>query len=145
MSHRGPEKLFSKKSMTYLIQALDQHGGLLQPGIFGHVLVRNLTSGPTIVFSIRPQRYIDVPNSMPRRFEHIHVHLVGPLPPSRDRRYILAIKDCCSRCPEEFALKGINANTFTLAFLTYNYISRFEVPLRITFEQRTQFTSKVLS
>lgn len=40
---------------------------------------------------------IDIPKG---RFEHIHVDIVGPLPPSRNHRYLLTVIDRFTRWPE---------------------------------------------
>ncbi len=42
-----------------------------------------------------------------RRFAHIHVDLVGPLPPSRGHTYLLTVIDRTSRWPEAIPLPSI--------------------------------------
>lgn len=84
---------------------------------------------------------IDIPKG---RFDHIHLDIVGPLPPSKGHRYILTIIDRNTRWPEAYPLKDIAASTIVDTFIN-NYISRFGVPLNITTDQGGQFTSKVFT
>ncbi len=44
-----------------------------------------------------------------RRFAHLHVDLVGPLPPSRGHTYLFTIIDRTSRWPEAIPLASISA------------------------------------
>lgn len=74
------------------------------------------------------------------RFDHIHIDLVGPLPVSNGYKYILTIIDRYSRWPEAYPLRDITARTVAKVFVE-NYVPRFGVPLRITADQGTQFTS----
>ena len=54
---------------------------------------------------IRPEK-IPVPF---RRFAHVHVHLVGPLPPSHGFTYLFTCIDRSTRWPEAIPLAGISA------------------------------------
>ncbi|GBL92522.1 hypothetical protein AVEN_174778-1 [Araneus ventricosus] len=74
------------------------------------------------------------------RFEHVHIDLVGPLPPSEGFRYCLTCVDRFSKWPEAFPLVDISANTIATAFYS-GWISRFGPPLRLTTDQGTQFES----
>jgi hypothetical protein len=67
-----------------------------------------------------------------RRFAHIHVDLVGPLPPSRGHTYLFTIIDRTSRWPEAIPLSSITAA---------GWVSRFGVPATITSDRGAQFTS----
>jgi hypothetical protein len=45
-----------------------------------------------------------------RRFAHIHVDLIGPLPPSRGHTYLFTIIDRTSRWPEAIPLASMTAD-----------------------------------
>ena len=71
-----------------------------------------------------------------RRFDHIHVDIVGPLPPSQNYRYLLTVVDRFTRWPEAFPL--VDAQTTTCAkALALHWIARFGV----TSDRGSQFTS----
>ncbi len=80
---------------------------------------------------------IPVPNC---RFAHIHVDLVGPLPPSLGHTYLFRIIDRTSRWPEAIPLSSITAADCARALLA-GWISRFRVPDTITSDRGAQFTS----
>jgi transposase InsO family protein len=78
------------------------------------------------------------------RFEHIHVDIVGPLPYSRDYRYLLTVVDRFSRLPEAYPLKNIEAETVAQKLFS-GWICRYGIPLRITTDQGRQFQSELFS
>ncbi|HBK82804.1 MAG TPA: hypothetical protein DDZ41_04280, partial [Flavobacterium sp.] len=78
------------------------------------------------------------------RFEHIHMDLVGPLPPSDNCQYILTIIDRYTRWPEAYPLPDMKTTTVVQAFVDH-YVSRFGIPLRITTDQGSQFESNLFS
>jgi hypothetical protein len=78
-----------------------------------------------------------------KRFSHLHVDLVGPLPTSPDGfKYMFTIIDCSTRWLEPVPVKNMEATTAADA-LVAGWICRFEVPAAITSDHGTQFTSAV--
>ncbi|GFT44608.1 transposon Ty3-I Gag-Pol polyprotein, partial [Nephila pilipes] len=76
------------------------------------------------------------------RFEHVHIDLVGPLPPSEGFRYCLTCVDRFSKWPEAFPLVEISAEAVANTFYT-GWISRFGPPLRLTTDQGMQFEASL--
>ena len=88
-----------------------------------------------------PTSFIAMPAG---RFQHVHVDLVGPLPPARGFTYLLTIVDRFSRWPEAIPITDIRAQTVCDAFL-FHWVARFGVPLLISSDRGTQFTSSLWS
>ena len=77
-----------------------------------------------------------------RRFDSVHVDLVGPLPVSEGYRYLLTLVDRFTRWSEAIPLQDIRAETCCSAFLRV-WVARFGVPSEITIDRGTQFTSSM--
>jgi len=87
---------------------------------------------------VRPQ-HIPIPT---RRFSHIHVDVVGPLPVSQGFTYLFTIVDRTSRWPEAIPLKSVTTIDCASA-LFQGWVSRFGVPAVITSDRGAQFTSSL--
>ena len=79
-----------------------------------------------------------------RRFSHIHVDVVGPLPQSEDFKYLFTIVDRSTRWPEAVPMKTATTAACASALLS-SWISRFGVPVHITSDRGTSFTSGLWS
>lgn len=78
------------------------------------------------------------------RFEHVHMDIVGPLPPSNGFTYILTLVDRYTRWPEAYPIRDIAANTIAKVFVN-QYICRFGVPRTITTDRGAQFESNLFA
>lgn len=77
------------------------------------------------------------------RFQHIHVDIVGPLPPSRyGHRYLLTIIDRKTRWPEAIPLRDITAEIVAKEIYD-RWIARFGCPATLTSDQGRQFESQL--
>ena len=79
-----------------------------------------------------------------RRFGHIHVDIVGPLPPSEGARYLLTIVERSTRWPEATPMTEASTSACAQALLT-SWISRFGVPDDITTDRGPAFLSELWS
>jgi transposase InsO family protein len=86
-----------------------------------------------------PPQNIPVPS---RRFSHIHVDLVGPLPASKGFTYLFTIIDRTSRWPEAIPIAATTTLDCANA-LFQGWVSRFGVPAVITSDCGAQFTSSL--
>ena len=86
-----------------------------------------------------PLQTFDVPT---RRFDHVHVDLVGPLPPSCGYTHLFTIVDRFTRWPEAVPIKDTSATGCARAFISH-WIARFGMPMDLSSDQGTQFTSEL--
>lgn len=80
-----------------------------------------------------------------RRFQTVHVDIVGPLPTSSNgSSYLLTMIDKFSRWVEAVPLQNISAKSCAQAFLM-NWVSRFGIPETLVSDQGTQFESALFN
>ncbi|KAL2099504.1 hypothetical protein ACEWY4_003898 [Coilia grayii] len=77
-----------------------------------------------------------------RRFDHVNVDLVGPLPPSRGCTYLFTTVDRTTRWPEVVPLSSTTASEVARAFIM-NWVARFGTPLDLSSDRGPQFTSEL--
>ena len=88
-----------------------------------------------------PPMALPTPDS---RFEHIHVDIVRPLPPSQGCTHLLTVVDRVTRWPEAIPLADITSAGCAKALISH-WIARFGVPLDIVSDRGSQFTSALWS
>ena len=76
------------------------------------------------------------------RFDHIHVDLVGPLPPSNGFTHLLTVVDQFSRWPEAIPLNDTTTASCAQA-LAFHWIARFGIPIDMSSDRGPQFTSQL--
>lgn len=77
-----------------------------------------------------------------RRFGHLHVDVVGPLPPSDGAQYLFTTTERSTRWPEAIPMTTATARDCAEALL-HGWISRFGVPDDITSDRGPAFTSQL--
>ncbi|XP_066946030.1 uncharacterized protein [Macrobrachium rosenbergii] len=75
-----------------------------------------------------------------RYFSHIHIDVVGPLPPSGGSRYLLTVVECSTRWPEATPMQEATASACAEALLS-SWVSRFGIPDHITTDRGPAFLS----
>ena len=75
-----------------------------------------------------------------RRFGHLHVDIVGPLPPSEGALYLFTSTERSTRWPEAIPMTSATADACAEALL-HGWISRFGVPDDITSDRGPAFIS----
>ena len=79
-----------------------------------------------------------------RLFDHVHVDLVGPLPPSQNHRYLFTVVDSFTRWAEAIPLVDALTTTCARAFAAH-WVARFGVPSDMTSDRGSQVTSELWS
>ena len=77
-----------------------------------------------------------------RRFDHVNVDLVGPLPSSHGFTYLLTMVDRTTRWPEAVPLTSLASVEMTRAFIG-TWVARFGTPSDISSDRGAQFTSEL--
>lgn len=77
-----------------------------------------------------------------RRFGHVHVDIVGPLPLSQGSRYLFTIIDRSTRWPEAVPMADASTDS-CVAALIEAWIARFGIPDTITSDRGSVFTSSL--
>ena len=77
-----------------------------------------------------------------KRFAHVNIDLVIPLPPSNGYTHLLTIVDRFTRWPEGIPLQNTSTLTISKPFIA-NWIARFGMPIDITSDRGPQFTSQL--
>jgi len=77
-----------------------------------------------------------------RRFAHVHINIVGPLPSRQNCLYILTMIDRTSFWPKAVPLSSISTKACVRAFIS-TWVSRFGVQSTLTSDRGAQFTSSV--
>ena len=79
-----------------------------------------------------------------RRFDHIHVDIVGPLPESQGHSYLLTATDRFTRWLEAIPIPNMETSTVARAYLQ-NWVARFGIPRQMTSDRGRQFISELWS
>ena len=77
-----------------------------------------------------------------RRFDHVNVDLVGPLPPSHGFTYLLTMVDRTTRWPEAVPLSSTTTAEVARAFIG-TWVVRFGTPSDLSSDRGSQFTSEL--
>ena len=86
-----------------------------------------------------PPQVFEVP---PRRFDHINIDIVGPLPVSQGCSYLLTMVDRFTRWPEAVPLRDVKTETCARALL-YHWVARFGLPSEMSSDRGVQFVSEL--
>ena len=79
-----------------------------------------------------------------RRFDHVHIDIVGPLPESLGQSYLLTATDRFTRWLEAIPIPNMETSTVARAYLQ-NWVARFGIPQHMTSDRGRQFISELWS
>ncbi|XP_076035333.1 uncharacterized protein LOC143021616 [Oratosquilla oratoria] len=140
-------RMCSRRSTTTVILVFGQHNASSRIGSSGQA-TKTSENGPAPIFpaSLQKSRATSTPHSsVSLHPQHAsNVDIVGPLPPSRDMRYLLTCVDRYTRWPEVIPLPDISAETTARAFLS-GWVSKFGASHTIITERGSQFESDLWS
>lgn len=91
--------------------------------------------------TVAPAGHFPAPDG---RFRHVHLDLVGPLPPSNGQRYLLTCVDRFTRWPVAIPLPDMQTSTVLPAFINH-WIAHFGVPQELTTDRGAQFESQLFN
>ncbi|CAH8649038.1 unnamed protein product [Dicrocoelium dendriticum] len=74
------------------------------------------------------------------RFHHVHVDLVGPLPPSKGSVYLLTCIDRFTRWPEAVPIPNCSSETVAKAFME-RWVAQYGCPAIVTTDRGSHFSS----
>ncbi|CAH8848022.1 unnamed protein product [Trichobilharzia szidati] len=74
------------------------------------------------------------------RFSHVHLDIVGPLPPSNGHCYLLTCVDRFTRWPEAIPIADTTAETICRVFME-RWVAQFGCPSTVTTDRGQQFES----
>lgn len=86
-----------------------------------------------------PILYIQIPQDS---FSHVHIDIIGPLPPSQGATHLLTTDDMTTKWPEDLPMSSITADECTRKF-TLGWVAHFGIPQDITSDHRHQFMSSL--
>ena len=109
-------------------------------------MARHPQTGGPLGYGLHPlkvHRHIRSPlQTFRHRFDHIHVDVVGPLPPSNGFTYLPTVVDRFTQWPEAIPLSNTTTHACAQALVTHR-IARFGVPMDMSSDRGSQFTSQL--
>jgi len=109
-----------------------------------YAIGQELVCGVKVVKCIDTQKRLEAlfQHQMPGLWDHVHINIVGPLPPSDGQTYMLTCIDRFPRWPEAIPLSDITAETGARVFMT-RQVANFGVPSTVSTDRGRQFESSL--